>query len=359
MSRAPVLIMAGGTGGHVFPALAVARALRAREECVVWLGTRTGLEARVVPAEGFELETIRVAGLRRKGLLAWLLAPARLAVALADALVVLRRRRPKVVLGMGGFASGPGGLAAWLTGRPLVIHEQNAVAGLTNRLLAGLAREVLEAFPGSFSGRCAARFTGNPVRADIAALPAPAQRLAGREGPLHVLVLGGSQGARALNETVPQALALLAPASRPEVWHQAGEATLAVAREAYAAAGIRARIEPFITDMASAYGWADVVICRAGALTIAELAAAGLGALLVPFPGAVDDHQTRNAAHFVAAGAGVLLPQATLTARQLAAELTAIDRGVVLARCEHARALARPQATEEIAALCRRLGEAA
>jgi UDP-N-acetylglucosamine--N-acetylmuramyl-(pentapeptide) pyrophosphoryl-undecaprenol N-acetylglucosamine transferase len=361
MSRAPVLIMAGGTGGHVFPALAVARELRGRDEPVVWLGTPQGLEARVVPAEGFPLETIRVGGLRRKGAATWLLAPFRVALALADALAVMRRRRPRVVLGMGGFASGPGGLAAWLLGRPLVIHEQNAVAGLTNRLLAGLAREVLEAFPGSFLAGKATRVTGNPVRADIGALPPPAARLAGRTGPLRVLVLGGSQGARVLNETVPRALGLLPANLRPEVLHQAGAATLEVAREAYRAAGVAARIEPFIADMASAYGWADAVVCRAGALTIAELAAAGLPALLVPFPGAVDDHQTRNAEHFVAAGAGVLMPQAGLTAGSLAAELGRLagDRALVLERATRARALARPDATAEIAAICQRLGEAA
>jgi len=361
MSRAPVLIMAGGTGGHVFPALAVARELRGRNEDVVWLGTRQGLEARVVPAEGITLETIRVSGLRRKGVTTWLGAPFRVAIALADAIAVVRRRRPRVVLGMGGFASGPGGLAARLLGRPLVIHEQNAVAGLTNRLLAGIAREVLEAFPGSFLAGKATRVTGNPVRADIAALPPPAQRLAGRTGPLRLLVLGGSQGARILNETVPGALALLPAAARPEVLHQAGESTIAVAREAYAAAGVAARIEPFIGDMAGAYAWADAVVCRAGALTIAELAAAGLPALLVPFPGAVDDHQTRNAEHFVAAGAGVLLPQAGLTAERLAAEVATLagDRALVLRRAERARTLAKPRATAEIADICQQLGEAA
>jgi UDP-N-acetylglucosamine--N-acetylmuramyl-(pentapeptide) pyrophosphoryl-undecaprenol N-acetylglucosamine transferase len=359
--RSPVLIMAGGTGGHVFPALAVARALAGRDESVVWLGTRSGLEARVVPAEGFPLETIRVSGLRRKGALAWLAAPWRIAVALADALAVVRRRRPKVVLGMGGFASGPGGIAAWLLGRPLIIHEQNAVAGFTNRLLAGVAREVLEAFPGSFSGRRTTRVTGNPVRADISALPEPRARMAPRTGPLRLLVLGGSQGARVLNEQLPRALALLPRAARPEVWHQAGESTAEIARTAYGEAGVSARVEPFIADMAGAYGWADVVVCRAGALTIAELAAAGLGAVLVPFPGAVDDHQTRNADWFVAAGAGVLVPQAELTAERLAAELAAwgADRRLSIERASRARALARPDATAEIAGLCLELAEAA
>jgi UDP-N-acetylglucosamine--N-acetylmuramyl-(pentapeptide) pyrophosphoryl-undecaprenol N-acetylglucosamine transferase len=361
MSAEPVLIMAGGTGGHVFPALAVARALRGRNESVVWLGTRHGLESRLVPAEGITLETIPVSGLRRKGVLTWLAAPWRLAIAVAEALRIVRRRRPKVVLGMGGFASGPGGLAAWLLGRPLVIHEQNAVAGLTNRLLAGIAREVLEAFPGSFSARTKTRLTGNPVRAEIIALPDPQQRLAGRTGALRLLVLGGSQGARALNDTVPAAVAQLPAGSRPEIWHQSGEATLELARRAYAETGVSARVEAFITDMAAAYAWADVVVCRAGALTIAELAAAGLPAVLVPFPGAVDDHQTRNAAYLVNAGAAVLIPQTELTPARLAAELAACDRdrALVMERARRARSLARPDATEEIAGLCQRLGKAA
>jgi UDP-N-acetylglucosamine--N-acetylmuramyl-(pentapeptide) pyrophosphoryl-undecaprenol N-acetylglucosamine transferase len=361
MSDAPVLIMAGGTGGHVFPALAVARALRGRNEEVVWLGTRTGLEARIVPQEGIALETIRVSGLRRKGGLTLIAAPWRLAVALADALSVLRRRRPKVVLGMGGFASGPGGLAAWLLGRPLVIHEQNAVAGLTNRLLAALAREVLEAFPGSFSGSRKARLVGNPVRADIVAIAQPAERLAGRSGALRLLVLGGSQGARALNENVPRAVALLPPAARPQIWHQAGETTLEVARAAYREARVEARVEAFIDDMAAAYAWADAVVCRAGALTLAELAAAGLPSVLVPFPGAVDDHQTRNAGHFVEAGAAVLIPQPALTPERLATELATLqsDRKLLVERAGRARSLARPAATAAIADACLALGEAA
>lgn len=363
MKRSPVLIMAGGTGGHVFPALAVARALRGRDEAVVWLGSEQGIESRIVPPEGIPLDTIRVSGLRRRGALAWLGAPWRLAVALADALRVVRRRRPKVVLGMGGFAAGPGGVAAWLLGRPLVIHEQNAVAGLTNRLLAGLAREVLEAFPGSFSASRKVRLTGNPVREEICALPPPVERLAARSGPLRLLVIGGSQGARVLNEHVPAAVALLPPPSRPEIWHQAGAATLELARGAYQSAGVEARIEPFIADMAAAYGWADVVVCRAGALTVAELAAAGLPAVLVPFAGAVDDHQTRNAAYLVDAGAATLVPQGELSAARLAAELAPYlaNRHLVLERATRARALARPAATEQIADICQRLalGEAA
>jgi UDP-N-acetylglucosamine--N-acetylmuramyl-(pentapeptide) pyrophosphoryl-undecaprenol N-acetylglucosamine transferase len=357
MKRAPVLIMAGGTGGHVFPALAVARALHHRQESVVWLGSQQGMETRIVPREGIPLETIRVAGLRRKGALAWLAAPWHLVVALIDAVRVLRRRRPGVVLGMGGFASGPGGVAAWLLGTPLVIHEQNAVAGLTNRLLAGLAREVLEAFPGSFSTGRNAQLTGNPVRADICALAPPGERFAGRSGPLRLLVIGGSQGARVLNEHVAGAVALLPPELRPEIWHQAGETTIDVARAAYATAGVEARIDPFIGDMAAAYGWADMVVCRAGALTVAEIAAAGLPAVFVPFAGAVDDHQTRNAAFLVTAGAATLVPQSDLSAARLAAELAPLmsNRTVVLERATRARERSRPDATEKIADICQRL----
>jgi UDP-N-acetylglucosamine--N-acetylmuramyl-(pentapeptide) pyrophosphoryl-undecaprenol N-acetylglucosamine transferase len=359
MTDGPVLIMAGGTGGHVFPALAVARALRLRNEQVIWLGTDRGLEARVVPAEGLPLERVRVKGLRRKGVLAWIMAPVQIGLAVLDALRVLRRCRPKVVLGMGGYTAGPGGLAAWLLRRPLVIHEQNAVAGLTNRLLADLAREVLEAFPGSFSGRHRTTVTGNPVRAEIAALPEPAVRMAGRGGRLRLLVLGGSQGARALNQAVPAALATLPADLRPEVWHQAGEATLDLASAAYREAGVMARLVPFIADMAEAYGWADLVIARSGALTIAELAAAGVGAILVPYPAAVDDHQTRNAAYLVGPGAASLIPQAELTASRLGAELRRfLDQpGLVLDWARRARALARPGATQAIVDIC--LAEAA
>jgi UDP-N-acetylglucosamine--N-acetylmuramyl-(pentapeptide) pyrophosphoryl-undecaprenol N-acetylglucosamine transferase len=361
MSAAPVLIMAGGTGGHVFPALAVARLLIERNQPVVWLGTRKGLESQIVPREGIPLEAVRVGGLRRRGLLTWLLAPVQLAVAITDALSVLRRRRPRVVLGMGGFASGPGGFAAWLLGKPLIIHEQNAVAGLTNRLLAGLAREVLEAFPGSFSASVKTRVIGNPVRAEIFALPEPQRRLSDRQGPLRLLVLGGSQGARVLNETVPKAIGLLAPAIRPELWHQTGPATLELARLSYEQAGVVARTDAFIDDMASAYAWADVVICRAGALTIAELAAAGLPAVLVPFPGAVDDHQTRNAEYLVRAGAATLIAQSELSAERLAAEVSRVqaDRSLVVERARRARSLARPRAAEELAERCLALGEAA
>lgn len=362
VAGAPVLIMAGGTGGHVFPALAIARALRQRNESVVWLGTERGLESRVVPADGFPLEQIRVRGLRGKGLLSWLVAPLRVLVAIGDAWRVVRRLRPKVVLGMGGYTAGPGGLAAWLLRRPLVIHEQNAVAGLTNRLLAGFAREVLEAFPGSFSassrffGALAGRtrVTGNPVRADIATLPPPASRFADRSGPLRLLVLGGSQGAQALNAAVAPAITRLASPLPPVIRHQAGPTTRGVAEAAYRSAGVEATVHSFIEDMAEAYGWADVVLARSGALTVAELAAAGVASILVPFPAAVDDHQTRNAAWLVDAGAATLLPQSELTPERLAAELRPYlgSHGLALARAERARALAQPDATATIVERC-------
>jgi UDP-N-acetylglucosamine--N-acetylmuramyl-(pentapeptide) pyrophosphoryl-undecaprenol N-acetylglucosamine transferase len=356
--RPPILIMAGGTGGHVIPALAVARELQDRNERVVWLGTHAGFEAELVPRADIPLERIRVSGLRGKGAMTWLFAPFRLAIAVIDALAVLNRVRPQVVLGMGGFASGPGGFAAWLLRRPLIIHEQNSVAGLTNRLLAGLAREVLEAFPGAFSPRVRTRVVGNPVRSSIIDLPKPEVRLARHTGRLRVLILGGSQGARVLNETVPLALALLPEGKRPEVRHQAGEKTYDTAVAAYRSADIEARVDRFIDDMAAAYGWADLVVCRAGALTVSELAAAGLGAVLVPFPSAVDDHQTVNAAFLERAGAAVLMPQSQLTPESLAAEILRCvdDRELVLERAICARRLAEPGATAAVAERCIALG---
>ena len=352
---APVLIMAGGTGGHVFPALAVARALRERSESVIWLGTEKGLEARVVPADGFPLEFVRVSGLRRKGFLSLVIAPFKLFLAVWAALKLIRRLRPKVVLGMGGFASGPGGLAAWLLRRPLVIHEQNAAAGLTNRLLAGVASEVLQAFPNAFAGKVAVRTIGNPVRSDIFNLPAPDVRISAEPGPLHLLVLGGSQGALVLNETVPQAVSLLQSAGmNVDVWHQSGVSTLDAAKHAYQDAGVTARIEPFIEAMNSAYGWADLVVCRAGALTIAELAAAGVGSILVPYPSAVDDHQTCNAMFMVDAEAAVLMPQSELNPESLAAQLEhfATDRQLLITTALNAKAQAQPDATANLMLAC-------
>ena len=353
-SNRPVLVMAGGTGGHVYPALAVAHALQAQSRDVVWLGTQRGLEARVVPEAGIDIEWISVRGLRRKGILALVIAPFQLAWALIQSLGVILRRRPAAVLGMGGFVSGPGGFAAWLTRRPLVIHEQNAAAGLTNRLLARLARVVLQAFPGSFNSRVRAETVGNPVREDIAAVAAPAQRYAEREGPLRLLVLGGSQGALALNETVPAALALLPDDVRPVVRHQCGSATFDAARSAYGERGVDVDLAPFIEDMAEAYAWADVVVCRAGALTVAELCAVGVPALFVPYPSAVDDHQTANARPMADAGAAVIIDQSMLSAEVLAAQLEQwlTTRDELLARAEAAHGLDQPNALSRITQLC-------
>jgi UDP-N-acetylglucosamine--N-acetylmuramyl-(pentapeptide) pyrophosphoryl-undecaprenol N-acetylglucosamine transferase len=353
----PVLIMAGGTGGHVFPALALARLLRSNAREVVWLGTRRGLEARVVPEEGIAIEWLSVGGLRGKGVLTLLAAPFRLLRALFQALGVMRRHSPSVVVGLGGFVTGPGGLAAWLCRKPLVIHEQNAIAGLTNRCLAPLAREVLCGFPSAFPARAHARVIGNPVRADIAALPVPAIRFAGRQGSIRLLVVGGSLGAAKLNAAVPQALALEQQrqgALQFNVRHQAGPKHLEAAQDAYARSAVHADVAAFIGDMAEALGWADLVVCRAGALTIAELAAAGLGALLVPYPHAVDDHQTHNAQYLVDAGAAQCIADADLTAELLASRLVQLcaDRSQLLAMAEAARRVAHPDAAAELLRSC-------
>jgi UDP-N-acetylglucosamine--N-acetylmuramyl-(pentapeptide) pyrophosphoryl-undecaprenol N-acetylglucosamine transferase len=353
--------MAGGTGGHVFPALALARLLREQSTDVIWLGTERGLESRIIPAEGIPIEKLSIGGLRGKGALTWLAAPFRLSRALWQALAVMRRHQPSVVVGLGGFVTGPGGVAAWLTRCPLVIHEQNAVAGFTNRCLAHLARQVLEAFPGSFGHDVHARAIGNPVRRDISAVPPPAERFAGRTGPIRILVIGGSQGAARLNAVVPFALKRLAGSLAFDVRHQAGERWLEAGRASYAQAGVRADVRPFIEDMSEAYAWADLVICRAGALTISELAAAGVAAVLVPFPNAVDDHQAYNAQYLVREGAAVLISDRELTAERLASELQRLcaGRGKLLAMAERARLLAKPRAAAELAASCLQLARRA
>lgn len=356
MSQAPVLIMAGGTGGHVFPALALARLLRERQQDVVWLGTRRGLEARVVPADGFPIEWLSVGGLRGKGFITLLAAPYQLFRALWQALAIMRKHRPAVVVGLGGFVTGPGGVAAWLCRRPLVIHEQNAIAGFTNRCLARLAKEVLTAFPGAFGPGVAVREIGNPVRSDIAALPSPTERFATRTGPIRLLVVGGSLGAARLNSAVPQALAELARRGMAafDVRHQSGEKQLDAARAAYNAAGVNARVNPFIEDMAEAYAWADLVVCRSGALTVSELAAAGVGAVLVPYPHAVDDHQTHNAEVLVRAGAAVRIGDAELTPQRLADELQhrAAGRATLAEMAGKARGCARRDAAEALLDRC-------
>src|SRR6201996_1540578 len=354
----PILIMAGGTGGHVFPALALARLLRARSFEVIWLGTQRGLEARVVPADRIPIEWLSVGGLRGKGVVTLLAAPFRLALALSQALRVMWRHRPLVVVGLGGFVTGPGGVAAWLTRRPLLIHEQNAVAGFTNRCLLHLSREVLEAFPGSFGSGVKARAIGNPVRQDIVAIAPPAARFADRTGAIRILVIGGSQGATRLQSVVPVALARLKQTATEippiDVRHQAGERWIDAGRQSYASAGVRADVRPFIEDMAEAYSWADLVICRSGALTVSELAAAGVGAILVPFPAAVDDHQTHNAQYLVKEGAAVLIADRDLTAERLCDELQRLcaGRDKLLSMAQRARKLAMPQAADELARTC-------
>lgn len=351
-TEAPVLILAGGSGGHIFPGIAVANALRRHGVPVVWLGSRHGLENRLVPAAGIALETISVSGLRGKGALAVLAAPYRLLRALAQALAVLRRLRPRAAISFGGFAAGPGGLAAWLSGVPLTVHEQNRIPGLTNRVLARFARRRLAGFPDAFAGDRAI-WVGNPVRAAIADLPAPEQRLAGDHGALRLLVIGGSQGARALNAALPAALAQLDDCAIA-VRHQCGAGAVEATRAAYAGLQVAAEVEEFIDDMAAAYAATDLVVCRAGALTLAELCAAGVAAILVPFPAAVDDHQTANAGFLVDAGAALLLPQSTLSPSTLATAIRTLagqpERRLAMASA--ARALARPDAAQRVAELC-------
>jgi UDP-N-acetylglucosamine--N-acetylmuramyl-(pentapeptide) pyrophosphoryl-undecaprenol N-acetylglucosamine transferase len=351
-----ILIMAGGTGGHVMPALAVAEWLRERDVDVRWLGTRRGIEARLVPQHGFPIYYITISGLRGHGVLDWVLAPFKITFACAQAMVVLLRQRPSAVLGMGGFVTGPGGLTAWLLRRPLVIHEQNAIAGLSNRWLSHFATRVLEAFPNTFASDVKASCTGNPVRAAIAAAAPPEQRLASEHDNLRVLVIGGSQGAAALNATVPEAIGRLADAAHCEIWHQCGQREFEVTKARYAGISIESRVDEFITDMAAAYSWADLIICRAGALTVAEVAAVGVASILVPYPFAVDDHQSANARYLVDAGAALLVHQDTLSAEGLAEMLTQFmsrdgrERLVTMAKA--ARALARDEATAMVGSAC-------
>ncbi|HEY0856598.1 MAG TPA: undecaprenyldiphospho-muramoylpentapeptide beta-N-acetylglucosaminyltransferase, partial [Albitalea sp.] len=344
-----LLVMAGGTGGHIFPGIAVAEVLRARGWRIVWMGNPDGMEARIVPERGYETAWVRFTALRGKGIVRKLLLPLNLLRGFWQALRELGRIRPNVVLGMGGYVTFPGGMMAALTGRPLVLHEQNSVAGLANRVLAGVADRVLSGFPKVLKK---AAWVGNPVRADIAAVAAPAERFAGRSGALRVLVVGGSLGAAVLNETVPQALARMKPAERPLVTHQAGAKQIDALRSAYAAAGVEGELLPFIDDMATKYAEADLVICRAGALTVAELAAAGAASLLVPFPHAVDDHQTGNARFLADQGAAYLLPQTELNAERLAGILASLDRTRLLDMATKARALAKPHAAEAVAKVC-------
>lgn len=353
-----VMIVAGGTGGHVYPGLAVADALRNAGFDLCWMGTRHGIEARLVPGAGLSFDTIPIAGLRRSGLLRWLLAPLRIVLAVICATTIMLRRRPRVVLGLGGFVSGPGGIAAWLCRRPLIIHEQNAVAGLTNRILSRFAARVCEGFAHTFPPAVGALTTGNPVRAEIAALGARAPRAPTLDDEhLSLLVFGGSRGARALNRALPAALSDPRLRGRVRVLHQCGDAELTATRAGYAAAleDDAADVRTYIDDMAGAYRDADLVVARAGALTLAEIAACGVASILVPYPYAVDDHQTQNASALVAAGAAVLIPETELEPKQLADHIAdLIENPARLAdMAAAARALGRPDATEALAQQCR------
>ncbi len=351
MNASPcALIMAGGTGGHIFPGLAVAQALREAGWRVHWLGVPGSMEAQIVPPQGFAFEPVQFGGVRGKGPLTLALLPLKLLRAFWQSLQVVRRVQPDVVIGLGGYITFPGGMMASLWGRPLILHEQNSVAGLANRVLAHVADRVYSAFPQALPG---ALCVGNPLRAAFLQQGTPAERFAGREGRLRVLVVGGSLGAQALNQTVPQALALLAPDQRPLVTHQSGARQIDALRQAYAEAGVEAELTPFIEDTASAYAQADLVICRAGASTVTELAAVGAAAILVPFPHAVDDHQTVNARYLSEQGAGWLLPQTDLTAAGLAQRLLTLDRATLQATAERAHALRQTEATTQIVAACK------
>ena len=352
MSRT-LMIMAGGTGGHIFPGLAVAEEARAAGWQVVWMGARGGMEERLVPRHGIPAAWIRARAARGKGLLQKLLLPMNLLYSFWESARHIRSLHPDVVLGLGGYVAFPGGMMASLLGRPLAVHEQNAVAGLANRVLASVSDKVMVAFPDALKG---AEWTGNPVRREVARIARPEERFAGRSGPLRLLVVGGSLGAQALNVAVPRALALLK--ERPIVVHQSGEKHLEALREHYAEAGVEGELVPFIDDMARRYAEADLVVCRAGAVTIAELSASGTASILVPFPHAVDDHQTANARFLAQHGAAILLPQTELTPPRLAGLIGGLDRSALLAMAQKARALGKPEAARTVAARCMALAEA-
>jgi len=351
-----VVIMAGGTGGHVFPALAVAESLREQGIDVQWLGTSRGIEAQLVPSAQIQLHCIKVEGVRGKSKLSLLLAPIKLLQALWQAAVVLRSISPHAVIGFGGFASGPGGMVAKILGIPLLIHEQNAIAGSTNKLLRPFADKTMQAFKGALAG---AETVGNPVRREIAALPAPRQRLAEKYSAkptgLNIFVLGGSLGAMAINELIPRALALIPTNDSPNIWHQAGRNKAELTSQHYASCGIaNARIDDFINDMAAAYSWADLIVCRAGALTVSEISAVGLAALLIPYPWAIDDHQAKNAEVLVSANAAWMRRQERMSAESLAKDLIELmnNRLQLLQMAENARALAQPNSAERVASAC-------
>ena len=355
MTRQPcALIMAGGTGGHIFPGLAVAEALRERGWRVHWLGAPGSMESRLVPPRGFALETIDFGGVRGKGVKTLVFLPLKLLRAFWQALTVVRRVQPDVLVGLGGYITFPGGMMGTLLGKPLVLHEQNSVAGMANKVLAGIADRVFTAFPHVFKN---AEWVGNPLRAEFLRQPAPAERFAGRNGPLRLLVVGGSLGAKALNDTVPQALALIPAGQRPQVIHQSGEKQIEALRANYAAAGVEATLTPFIDDTARAFADADLVIGRAGASTVTEIAAVGAAALFVPFPHAVDDHQTTNARFLVDAGGAWLVPQTEFTPAQLAQRLQSLQRPQLMEMATKAQQMKKTEAVAAVVTACEQLAK--
>ena len=346
------LVMAGGTGGHIFPGLAVAQALREQGWKVHWLGAPGSMEERLVPPQGFPLETIDFSGVRGKGLLTLALLPLRLLKAFAQAWAVVRRVRPDVVIGLGGYISFPGGMMATLAGKPLILHEQNSVAGMANKVLANVASRVFCAFPNALPG---AQWVGNPLRQAFLQQPPPAERFAGRSGPLRILVVGGSLGAKALNDTVPQALALIPPEQRPQVRHQSGAKQMQALQASYAAAGVQAELTPFIDDTASAYAQADLVICRAGASTVTELAAVGAAAIYVPVPQAVEDQGTTNARFVVDAGGAWVVQQTAFSPEELAHMIQNMQRSTLLETAQKAKMMQKTEATAAVVAACQEL----
>lgn len=348
-----IMIMAGGTGGHVYPAMAVADHLKEHGWNVVWLCTEGGMENRLIASKDYSKAMITMRGVRGKGILGWLLLPLKLATAFKQSFTAIRKYQPDVVLGMGGFAAFPGGVMAKLLGKPLVIHEQNSIAGLSNKVLSLIADKTLAAFPSAFGDK--AELVGNPVRQDITQLPFPAERYATHQGKLKLLVVGGSLGATALNEVLPKAIATLAESDRPEVIHQAGEKHIAALQANYKAAGVSAESKAFIHNMAELYAWADVVVCRSGALTVAELACVGVASILVPFPHAVDDHQTYNAKYLSDAGAAQLIQQTAFNTQKASEILSNLTREMCQKMAVNAKKLAKPEATATVARICMEL----
>ncbi len=346
--------MAGGTGGHIFPALAIADELKQQGHEVVWLGTKQGLEFKLVPKAEIELHVLEIAAIRGKGLKRKLTAPFRLFKAVRRAKALIKSIDPDLVIGMGGYVSGPGGLAAWLLRIPLVIHEQNTIPGLTNKVLSRLASSVCESFPGAFKAKKHITYTGNPVRRSICELPDPSTRIPGHDNGLRVLILGGSQGAEVLNKIMPMAINKIPKDKQPHIWHQSGTLQLGTTKQAYIGVGVEARVEPFMDNMAEAYAWADLVICRAGATTVSELTAAGVGSILIPYPTAVDDHQTVNAKFLQNTGAAIIMPQRTISAEDIAQQIMtyAEDRNELTQMAQAAYALGNKDATKRVVEQC-------